>query len=349
MCARALKAFRQIQISDEEASPGGAQAATEILYGTMSTWPMADRVKATFEDEERGMLSRHVTAPVEAGKQADLVWEGSLNSRHATWLLSMAIRGNITATQPDSTNQPNAYLWTFEPGLTTANTPDIANGIDTYTIEYGDNLQAYETEYCFATRIQISGSPNELCTFTCDITGRQVTDIATFTASLTAQTVQYFPFNKTKFYIDTTYAGLGGTAKDDLLKNFTWTLDTQFRAGYTAHNQLYFYDVVEDKKCVEFDLVYARNTEADTARGLYEAGTTTYLQIKLEGEAELDSGQSNPPYVKLEGAFEYLDWPSPDDEDGLSTHSVHAESVYDSTGSKEYGAKLYNLLSTFPT
>lgn len=346
--ARALKAFRKLQGSAAEATPGLATAASEVFYGQMSTWPLEDLVKETFEDDERGMLARHVTMPVVAGKQADLVWEGALNMRHIIWLMSMAIRGNVTPTQPDSTNQPLAYLWTFEPGITTANTPDITNGIDTYTIEYGDNLQAYEAEYCFATRLQISGAPNELCKFTCDITGRQNTD-ASFTGALVAQSVQYFPFNKCKFYVNTSWATLGNTEKADLLKSFTWTLDTQFRAGYTAHNQLYFYDVVEDKKAVELELVYARNTNADAERTKYEQGTTTFLQILLEGQTELDVGQSNEPYVKLYGAYQYLGWPSPDDEDGLSTHAVRAESVFDSVGSRMFGASCLTSLAAIPT
>lgn len=341
-----LTAFRRIQVGSEGATPGTAVDATEILYGTLATW-MENRIIVQPE-EDRNNLSRHMADAFVAGQEGQLVWTGLLNQRHVIYLLSMAIRGNVTPTQPDPTNEPLAYLWTFAPSLTGPNTPDQTNGIETFTIEFGDNLQAYETEFCFATRLEISGRPNEGVMFTCDITGRQRSDVS-FTGELVAQTVQHFPFNLAKFCVDTSGAELGDTQKSGLLKAFTWTLETEFRASYGADGSLYFYAVdKEDRKRVQLRLVYARTTNADAERTKYEGVTTTFLRIKIEGATELDSEQSNVPYIYLDGAYEYREWPTPGEEDGLSTVEVLAESVYDSTWGKQFQVAALTDLDAIP-
>ena len=344
--ATGLKAFRKIQAGSEGATPGTAVAATEILYGVLSTYESGETIH--WPEEDRNSLARHMADDEIVGKEAKIVWAGDLNHRHANWLLSMAIRGNVTPTQPDGTNEPNSYLWTYAPTLTTANTPDQTNGIETYTIEYGDNLQAYEVEYCFATKLQISGAPNEVVKFTCDITGRQRAD-TTFTSSLTAQSVQRFPFNLATIAIDTTGAGIGDTAKTGLLRAFTWTLDTMFRAFYTADGNLYFAVVAEDRKAPELTLTYVRNSDADTERTAYENRTTKFLRIALNGQTEMDESQSNPPYLYLDQAIRYKEWPTFSDQDGLATVQVKADAVYDSTWAKTFECALLTDLSTWPT
>ena len=341
----ALKAFRRIQ-AGTEATPGTAVAATEILYGILSTFESGEILHQP--EEDRNSLARHMSDDEFVGKEARVVWTGDLNFRHINWALANAIRGNVTPTQPDSTNEPLAYLWTRAPALTTANTPDETNGIETFTLEYGDDLQAYEVEYSFATRLQISGAQNDVCKFTLDIVGRQRVD-TTFTGALTAQSVQRAPFNIGKFYIDTSGAGLGGTQKTGLLKAFTWTLDTQFTAYYAADGELYFSGVAEDRKAPELQLTYARNSDADSERTKYEARTTSFLRLALFGQTEIDSGQTNPPYLYLDQAVRYRTWPTFGDDSGLATVQVVADAVYDATWAKMFETALLTDLETWPT
>lgn len=339
------RAFRRIQ-AGEEGTPGTAVAATEILYGVLSTFESGEVLHQP--DEDRNSLARHMADDEFVGEEGHIVWEGDVNFRHINWALAMTIRGNVTPTQPDPTNEPLAYLWPYAPALTSPNTPSEMNGIDTFTFEYGDNLQAYEIEYCFGTRLEISGAPNEMCKFVCDITGRQREDV-TFTGSLTAQSVQRAPFNLTTFAIDAAGANLGDTAKTGLLKGFTWTLETKFTALYTADGNLYFASVAEDKKSPELSLTYVRGTDADAERTKYEDRTTSFLRIKLFGQTELDSEQSNPPYLILDNAVRYREWPTFGEEEGLATVEVVADCVYDATWAKMFEAALLTDLSAFPT
>jgi hypothetical protein len=343
--AKALTALKRIQISNPENTPGTAEAAIEILYGTVSG-SYADKNIATPE-QDRNRLSMHNSDDFVIGREAELEIEGFLNSRHVIWMLANSIRGNVTPTQPDATNEPLAYQWIFEPDLTGGNTPDLTNGIDTFTIEMGDNIQSYETEYCFATSLEITASANEQVEFTWSITGAQITE-TTLTAALTEQTVQYFPANLVNFYIDDSYANLGTTEKSDTLMNWTWTYETQFTPRYSASSTLLFSGVNEDKKSTQLEMDYYRDATSELEKDKYDARTTTYIRIAITGATEIDSGQSNPPHVWLDGAFRYSEWDEADDEDGIQVEGVTAMSQYDPTGAKEITVTVLTDLDDYP-
>ena len=343
--ANALTAFRRIQLSNVEGTPGVAEAATEVLGGAVMTAAYSDLVIHQ-PIQDRTSLSRNLADDFVVGNEAALSIEGNLNTRVAAFLFCNAVCGNITPTQPDATTEPLSYLWTFAPGIITANTPDIAEGIDTFTIEFGDNIQDYEVEYCFATSISITGSPNEPVRYTWEMIGRQVTE-TTLTGGLVIVATQHFLSNLTKFYVDATYAGIGGTQKAGLLLEWTWTLETMFTPRYGADGALYFSGVNEDRKNVELELTYLRSTASELEKDKYDARTTTYLRIELLGATAMDSGQANPPHIYLDGAFRYTEWPETDDADGMQTVTVTAQSVYDSVGAKEYGVILFTNLAAF--
>jgi len=177
--------------------------------------------------------------------------------------------------------------------------------------------------------------------------GRQVAE-TTLTPALTVVATQYFISNLTKFYIDANYGAIGGTQKTDLLLKLTWTLETMFTPRYATDGALYFSAVNEDRKNVELELTYLRSTASELEKDKYDARSTTYLRIELLGATELDSGQSNPPYIYLDGAFRYTEWPETDDSDGMQTVKVTAQSVYDSVGAKEYGVAVFTNLAAYP-
>lgn len=344
--ANAIKAFRRIYISNPEDTPGTAEAAVEVLCGVLSA-PYGDKTMH-FPEQDKNLLSKNKGDDFVVQREVEMSYEAEANARQIIWALSNTIRGNITPTQPASTLQPLAHLWTFQPGLTTANTPDIANGIDTFTMEYGDNIQAYEAEYCFTRTLEFTGAPNEPVTMTQEITGRQITE-TTFTGALSTVSTQYFPAGLVKFYIDANYAAIGGTQMIGMLRGWTWKLETNFTARYASDGSLIFSGVSEDWKMVELELIYYRddtNSEAEKAK--YDARTTSYMRIQLNGATEIDASQSNPPYVNFDMAVRYTEWPEPDDEDGAVTISVTAESVYDSTAAKEFEVSVLTDLASYP-
>jgi hypothetical protein len=342
----ALKAFRDIQISNPEDTVGSAEAATAIMLGTIT--PTYSGLEIHYPEQERALLARNMADDFIVSKMVELTFEAEMNMNDIIWMFSNAIRGNITPTQPDATNQPNAYLWAFAPNNAAANTPDIANGIDTFTLEWGDNVQHYETSFLFTRVLTISGAPNEPVQVSWEITGAQVTESAK-TAALSVVATQYFPFNLTKFYVDTSYAGIGGTQKTNMLRAFEWTLETQFTPRFAADGGYIYTGLNEDRKKVDLELTYYRDsTNTAAARDLFDARSTTYLRIECLDATELDSGQSNPPYVRLDGAFRYTDWPEASDEEGSVVETVPLESVYDTTGTQQFETSVLTSLSAYP-
>lgn len=345
----ALTALKeQIQIGNES-TPGTAVPAVDILLATMEA-QFSSEVYFIPEDD-RNLLAIDKGNRFQVQELAELKITGSVNQRLAPYLFGSTIRGNITPTNPDVTNEPKAFLWTYQGNLTAGNTPDIADGIDTYTIEYGDNLEELEAEYCFTKTLVLSGESGDApVKFDWTLTAAKITDGNTNTAALTVQSVQYFPANMVSFYIDTSYAAIGSAAKADLLKAWTWTLETQFTPRFTASGTLTYEGVSEAAKQVVLELVYLRGTTSETERALAVTGDTTYLRIKLLGVTAIDDAQSNPPYIYLDGAFQYdLPWPAPGDEDGVRTDTVTAKSVYDATGTRDFEVAVFTDLEEWPS
>jgi hypothetical protein len=341
-----LQAFRRIQISNVEDTPGTAEAAVEMLHGTLGTFE--DEYELHRPEEDRNSLAQYFEDAEFASEKMAATWTGDLNFRQILWALLMSLRGNITPTQPDPTNEPNAYLWTIAPALTSANTPDQANGIETFTIEAGDDTEAWEMAFSFGVNLEISGAPNEMCTFSLDIVGDKKT-ATSFTGGLSLPSVQRAPFNLAKFYIDAAGGTMGSTQKTGLLRGFTWTLATQLGAFYTADGSLTYGALSEGKKHVALALTYRWNSDAATEEDAFFAQTTRLMRIQLNGQTELDSGQSNPPYLNLDQAVRYEDWPSWGEDQGLSTFQVNAYSVYNATYAKLFEVALLNSLDALPT
>jgi len=340
------KAFNRIQLG-VESTHGTAVAATEILLGQLE-WATHDKVWHKPE-QDRGVLAKNYETPFEVSNNVEMEFTGELYDRLAVLAFVNAIRGNITATQPDNINEPNHYLWTIEPTLTAPNTPLETNGIETFTFEAGDNVQAYEYEYGYTLSIEISGAPDEPCEITWSIGARQATE-TTFTGALTAPATAYFPFNLAKFYIDTSYANLNTTQKTGMLKGFTWTFETMFTPLHTADGNLYFTQLNEDKKTVELELQYLRDgTNSEAEKDKFEAQTTSYISIELNSHTEMDSGQSNPEYIRLQGAYKYTEWETPEDEDGTHVVTVNAEAFYDTTASKMMSVLIGTTMDALPS
>jgi hypothetical protein len=344
--AYGLVPFRKLQLG-VEATPGTAVAATEVLYGKL-TPKQADELWHK-PDQDRGLLAMYVETPFQVGNEIELDFEGEANDRLLVHILSNAIRGNITPTQPDDSNEPNHYRWEFQPSMTAPNTPDQTNGIDTFTLEYGDNVQAYEVKHVYTVSVEITGEPNEPVMISWTIRGQDITE-TTFTAALSGPSVQYFPFNNANFYIDTSYAGIGGTAVTGLLRAFTWTYETQFTGRIAADGSMFFGSLSEDKKTVNLELTYYRDSTNSAAEfDKYQAQTMFYPRIELLADTEMDSGQDNPPYLWLDGAFRYTEWPEMGDEDGTSVVTVVAEAHYDATEANMMTATVGTTMDAYAT
>lgn len=339
------KNLRRVQVSNVEGTPGTAEAATEILF--FENFDVkAQGVEFYMPKADRGTLAKNVETPFPVFRNVELKGDGSLYDRLANFLFCGSIRGNITPAAVGG-GETLAYTWTYLPGLSTLNTPDITDGIDTFTYEYGDNIQPYEAEFCFVKELEISGAVKEDVKFDVTFGGRQVTN-ASFTAALTEPAAKYYAMQNTKLFIDTSWAGLGGTQKSGVLTGFKWNFKTGFSERFTADGNLYFTALNEDAKEIDLELTFVRDSsivEAELVK--YLAQTTTFIRIALFSQGEIDSGQNNPSYIYLDMAVKYYEWPELDDSDGQSTITVKAKTFKDPTTGKAFQAIVKTAMAAF--
>lgn len=331
-------ALRRIQISNDEGTTGTAEAATAILFGK-ATIPTQDLVFHT-PDQDRNSLAEIVELPFKVAQKVEFELEGAAYADLLLHVLSMAVRGNVTGVSAGG-SVPNEIIWTFEPGLTTLNTPDITNGIDTRTFELGDNINCYKAAGCYVVTLEISGDAGDdedsVVMVKATIAAQSLAE-GSFTGALTEVAAAYFPANMVKLFIDTSYAGLGGTQKSGVLKGWKWTLETMFTSRYVADGTYKWSALNEGKKAPELEMTFIRDSsivEAELDKFQATPKTKTFIEIRLTSNGtEMDSGQSNPPYAKIQGAYVYTEWPELDEEDGTSLVTVKARGVKDSTSGK---------------
>jgi len=342
--AKALKAYRGCQIGDE-ATPGSAVAAT-IVWDVIVNAPYHSK-KWHYPENDRGILSTLHDNQAIVQDYVEGTIEGDLRTVLIPYLLSMVMVGNITPVHGDATAKPNAYQWTFQPSMTAGNTPDITAGVDTMTLEYGDNIQWMEVEYMFCKNLILTGAPGEPVKFSLEFGGRQVST-TTKTAALSNIASQVYPSNLCKFFIDTSYAAIGSAQKTGTLMGWEMTIPSGMTAQYGADGALYFTNLNEAARSIELKLTYYRDSVSQTAKGLFLAGTKTYIRLAMFGATEMDSAQTNYPYIYIDMAGLYTDWEDPGDEEGTVTETCTLTSVYDSTGARDYEAAIDTDLAAYP-
>jgi hypothetical protein len=337
--------LRKVQISNAEGTPGTAEAATEILF--FEEFDVKEQsIEFYMPKADRGTLAKNVETPIAVSYFVEMKGKGSLYDRIANFLFSMSIRGNITPAAVGGL-ETLAYTWTYEPGLTTLNTPDITDGIDTFTIEDGDNVQAYEQEFCYVDELEISGAVKENVKFDATFGGRQVTNTS-FTGALTEPAAKYYAMQNAKLFIDTSWAGLGGTQKTGVFLGFKWNFKTGFNPRFTADGNYYFTALNEDAKEIDLELTLVRDSTITAAELVkFKAQTKTFIRIALFSNGEIDSGQANPSYIYLDGAFTAYEWPELDDEDGQSTITIKLKSFKDATSGKMFKAVVKTAMAAF--
>ncbi len=338
------KALRRVYASNAEGTAGTAEAATEVLY--FENWDVHETsIEFYMPVADRNTLAKNVEQPFAVKYLAEMEGDGSLYDRMMNFLASMS----ICKTTPAAVGglETLAYLWTYIPTLTTPNTPDQTLGINTFTFEDGDNLQAYEQEFCYATELEISGAVNENAKFKVSMNGRQVTN-TTFTAALVEPAAKYMAVNQAKLFIDTTWAGLGGTQKVGVLTAFNWKFTTGFTPLYSASGNLYYDALHEEAKEVELELTFWRDGTILPAELVkYKAQTLEFIRIALFSQGEIDSGQANPAYIYLDGAYRISEWNALEDEDGSSTITLVYKSYKDPTSAKMMQAIVKTAMASF--
>lgn len=317
--------FSKVQYG-KESTRGTAVAATKVWNGQVPA-VNSDR-KPTFPVEQIGIRAESFRSVLH-----QYLYQNTLSSEHGTFqqlpaLFGCGLKGGVTATE--TTGGQGDYLWTFTPSLTAANSPDAL------TIELGDDVQAFEAEYCMFERIRISGSVSQgmdasPVSVEADFFGRQLTP-TTFTGSLSLPSTETINAKLARFYLNTAWASVGNTEKANILRSFDIEIITNVHPVFSGSASRYFNTHAEGLIGVIANYVFEGNSDADAIFDAHQAQTFQVARLALNG-SQIGSGTSHNLTIDIGG---YWDTVSPlsseDRSDNL--HSATLQGVYDSTGAK---------------
>jgi hypothetical protein len=224
--------------------------------------------------------------------------------------------------------------WQYKPTLTTAGV------YDTTTIEFGDDTEQYEVEYCMCRRVRNSGrtGADEPVKVEAELFGRQIT-VTSFTAAQTLKaTLTPMIANMATFSIDTTWAGLGGTAKTGLLREWDIEILNGLHPKFFANGTMTFGGYGEGDLAVLATFVYEGNADADAEYDAFAAQTSRAMRL-LIGDA------TNGLQIDMFGRYEEI-IPLASESDGNNLHTAVFHGMDDNQATPHIVEVIVNTPST---
>ncbi len=335
MAVGGLQALRKIQWG-VETTFGTPVAATARYQGALT-----HHVKPTFGRpiEERGLFA-NLTRSYQTLQDVD--W--ALLPMPATYeqlpyILEMGVKGGVSPVLTAVT----VNTWTY-PFATTA---ELAPKY--YTIETGDDLQAFKLTSSWITDFTIAGSYNGLVTVGAN--GHAQTEATTsFTGALTETTIEEIIAANGDMYLDVSWAALGTTKVAATLLDFSIKFNTMRTPRHYINGQLTAQSTSHAKaQAADISLTLEFNTLADAEYTTYWlAQTTRFMRLKFPGTVIAGSTGSVVRSLIMDMALKYDDHDPNNVTTGTTTVKVKASSVYDTTGASEAQFAIASALSALP-
>ena len=304
------------QLSVEVNIAGTWTAATDLVDGTAA---------GTVSFAQDGIIS--FTPPT--------AWAArSVDTDSAFWVRlnwSAALTASIIVT--DLKLVPFPAVWTVQPGIDTKADPD------SYTLEYGDDVQAFNMEYCQATEIKLSGAVDNPVALEVTGFGRQVTNSA-FTSGISDAVVESALFQRTQYFLDGAATDLGNTVVQGAVRSVEATIATGLVMRKYGDGELYFTRTIETPHEVTVTLDLVDTAEVNAERTNWRNQTKRFLRIRLMG----DDGRS----VDFDIAGFWETFGELDDDDGETMFSATFKSIEDATWVRDYQIVVHNNVSVMP-
>lgn len=243
-------------------------------------------------------------------------------------LFSCGLKGGVTPAE-QTTSQAD-YLWDHTPAMTGS------NGLQTITLEEGDDTQAYETEYVQFERIRIAGTiaqdqGESPVTIEADYYGRQVS-ATTFTAALTIPSVEWMNAKMARFYLDTAWAGVGSTEKTALLRGFDIEILTGAHPKMLGSGNAYFDAVGQGPVMVTGAFTLERGANSDAIWDALRSQALQVVRLTVTG-AQIGTGDNHTLSIDIGGTWEEV-IPMQSEDRGNNIDTCILRGYYDPTGAK---------------
>lgn len=311
----------KIQIGGETTA-GSAVAADVIFRGETSF--LDDQREVMMVDENIGYLSKvdRVITPKLLG-YATIPF--TMNFEQVGHVLCAGVEKVVTGVTDTG---GSGKIYTYNMPTTTPNT------IQTYTIEGGDNEQAYEMEYSFVDSFTISGAGGEALKMSANWYGRQVTK-TTFTTPLSLQAVSDIPFSKGKLFIDAVNGTMGTTQVTNTWLSMNLDVKTGIRPVFTGDGNKYFSFIKNVGPEVTLDLTLEHNSNSVALFDAWQAETAKQIRMVFEGPALTTAGQTYTyKSFIIDFVGKVMKVNTPTNQDGDSVVTVSLTGAYNATCAK---------------
>jgi hypothetical protein len=322
--------FSKVQFG-KETTRGTAVAADTLILGKVPAVG-SDR-KPVFPLEDVGINTPSVRSVIH-----QYLYQNTLSTEHGYFqqlpvLFGCGLKGGVTATE--TTGSQLDYLWAHTPSLLTG----VDNAQDALTIELGDDTQAFEAEYAMFERIRISGNVAQgqdasPVTVEADFFARQLTPV-TFTGSIALPTAEPMNAKLARFYLDTTWAGVGGTEKTNILRAFDIEILTGLHPKFSGSGDRFFNAHGQGMISVTGNFTLEGTTAANAIHLAQQSKTFQVVRLKVIG-SQIGTGVNHSVAIDIGGEWQDVS-PLASEDRGDNLHSCVLVGRYDATGAKMLG------------
>lgn len=364
MSAPAIYPLRLFQMA-KEATPGTPVAAAWQMVGDTIFTPTITRYMS---DYPRGVRVPVTAGGTPIGSGCTIVQNTDLSYEELIYPLNLGMAtGVISGASADKTHTFTPII-TGNPTTLTA-TSEFALGDGSATAFPFPGATGFpvtmQAAYTFSNGFDISGAFNAIATASYRYVARYPTLAVTPTAALTVMTGrERIPSNLFKFYLDTTFAGIGGTQLTGTVRSFKYTfvpgiepdytldgranLDfTQTRFGMDAYATLSLVMEMDATSALEIKAWNAQNAGGGAlAPNVSSGGTVALRFIRMEATSPNTLGGS-ARRLRLDGAYVYTKEPVFSQQNKAELVTLDLKTEYDPVSAKSFQAAVVNSLGTF--
>ena len=319
--------FSKVQIG-KEGTRGTAVAADTLLLSQVPAVG-SDR-KPIFPSENVGINAPSVRSVIH-----QYLYQNTVSIEHGYFqalpvIFGCGLKGGVTPTETTASQNDNS--WDQTPGLTSGSD----NAQDSLTLELGDDTQAFETEYAMFERIRISGNVAQgqdasPVSIEADFFGRQLSPTS-FTGSIAIPTVEPMNAKLSRFYLDTSWAGVGGTEKANILRAFDIEILTGLHPKFAGSGNRYFNAHGQGPISVTANFTFEGGSDADAMFDAQQAKTFQVIRLAVLG-SQIGSGAVHSLTIDIGGEWDSVS-PLSSEDRGDNLHSAVLMGRYDGTGAK---------------
>lgn len=334
----ALRKGLRVQVGQESAW-GTDVSATAIMAG-LNTVRYGPDDSVVERDELNGILTKTTGAPDVLGTAGKVYTAGYLSFQDAVYLLEAAY-GTVSPGTGDG-GSPAAFTRAYDQARTTEPTSQ------SMTLEAGGLTEAFQFPGAVLTSWEFTAGIKGYTMFTANWIAKDMINQA-FTGALTRRSVTRVLSQLWEAFIDTSSAGLGGTAFTSCLT------EIKFSSG-----PLWVYDNCIDGETTPTGIIWSNDAqptvtltmkqsdETEALFATYRAGSTRFIRLKNTGAVAIHD--SVFPSLQIDLAGNLINYPEVGDAvaDQQTTIPFVFAGTYDETWAAIMKATLVNSLSGVP-